>query len=168
MRKLADLEIGRHLRNITLGAAWAFITHLLLPRVPIEALGPEPAKVWMSPLRLAVMISNQDGRARVKEFLGLYTSEQRINSRWAKLYIEGRFADCNCSACRRNKASVRNLLIKHYLIAYCVRCRRKVSIKNPHQVIFANGREAIGGTCPTCDTKVFKTGKFYGANLFET
>ena len=167
MKRIANLEIGRHLRNITLGAMWAFVTPLVLPKLPIEALGPQPAKVWMFPLWLAVMISNKDRRARLKEYWGRLRFEQVINSRWTKLYVEGKFAACNCSACRRNKAAIRRLLIKYYLIAYCVRCRRKVSIKNPHQVIFANGREAISGICPDCGAKVFKTGRFYGKNLFE-
>jgi len=42
--------------------------------------------------------------------------------------------------------------------AYCVKCRKKVEIKNPQQVTMANGRPATQGTCPTCGTKVFRIG----------
>jgi len=40
--------------------------------------------------------------------------------------------------------------------AYCMKCRKKVTIKNPQQVTLANGRSAIQGMCPVCGTKVFK------------
>lgn len=40
--------------------------------------------------------------------------------------------------------------------AYCVKCRRKVEVKNPQQVTLANGRNAVQGVCPVCGTKVFK------------
>ncbi len=43
--------------------------------------------------------------------------------------------------------------------AYCVKCRKKVEIKNPKQVVFKNKRPATSGTCPTCGTKVFRIGK---------
>lgn len=43
--------------------------------------------------------------------------------------------------------------------AYCMKCRRKVEIKNPRMVVMRNGRPAISGTCPYCGTKVFKIGK---------
>ena len=167
LKVIAKLKIWRRLRNMTLGAAWAFITVNVLPKLPMEPLGPEASKVWMYPLWLAVTITNKDKRAKLKKYWERFRSEQAINSSWTKMYTEGRFATCNCRGCRRGKAAVRRLLIKTYLIAYCVRCRRKVSIKNPHQVVFANRREAIGGICPACGTKVFRIGKFYGKKLFE-
>lgn len=39
--------------------------------------------------------------------------------------------------------------------AYCVKCKKKVEIKNPKKVTLKNGRKAISGTCPNCGTKVY-------------
>lgn len=173
MKRITDPRIGRHLRNVTLGAAWAFITIIALSRLSItEILGAEGMKSWVTfPLWLVNIVTDKDRRAKLKSRVKYYQertmSEQTTNSSWTKMYTEGRFATCNCWGCRMGKAGVRRRLIRTYLIAYCVRCRRKVSIKDPHQVVFANQREAIGGICPACGTKVFKTGKFCGKNLFE-
>jgi len=43
--------------------------------------------------------------------------------------------------------------------AYCMKCRKKVEVKNPQQVTLKNQRPAIQGTCPNCGTKVFRIGK---------
>jgi hypothetical protein len=43
--------------------------------------------------------------------------------------------------------------------AYCVKCRKKVEVKNPQNVTLKNGRPATQGTCPGCGTKVFRIGK---------
>lgn len=43
--------------------------------------------------------------------------------------------------------------------AYCVKCKKKVEIKNPKQVTLKNKRSAIQGVCPTCGSKVFRMGK---------
>ena len=43
--------------------------------------------------------------------------------------------------------------------AYCMKCRAVREISNPEQITMKNGRPATRGTCPTCDTKVFKIGK---------
>jgi Zn finger protein HypA/HybF involved in hydrogenase expression len=44
--------------------------------------------------------------------------------------------------------------------AYCVKCRTKVEIKNPHDVVLKNHRNAITGYCPICGSKVYRiTGK---------
>jgi len=43
--------------------------------------------------------------------------------------------------------------------AYCVKCRKKVEIKNPKAVTLKNKRPATSGVCPNCGTKVFKIGK---------
>ncbi|MBE3095294.1 MAG: hypothetical protein IMZ52_09710 [Actinobacteria bacterium] len=40
--------------------------------------------------------------------------------------------------------------------AYCVKCKAKVEIKDPKDVIMKNGRPAVNGTCSKCGTKVFK------------
>ena len=42
--------------------------------------------------------------------------------------------------------------------AYCVKCKKKVEIKNAEQVTLKNGRKATKGVCPNCGTKVFKIG----------
>ena len=43
--------------------------------------------------------------------------------------------------------------------AYCMKCRRKVDIKNPVQIKMKNGKPATKGVCPRCSTKVFRIGK---------
>ena len=43
--------------------------------------------------------------------------------------------------------------------AYCVKCRKKVEIKNPKQVTLKNKLPAIQGVCPACGSKVFRIGK---------
>ncbi len=42
--------------------------------------------------------------------------------------------------------------------AYCVKCKKKVTVKNPEKIIMKNKRPATKGTCPNCGTKVFKIG----------
>jgi DNA-directed RNA polymerase subunit RPC12/RpoP len=43
--------------------------------------------------------------------------------------------------------------------AYCMKCRKKVEVKNPQQIKMKNGRPATSGVCPNCGTKVFRIGK---------
>ena len=43
--------------------------------------------------------------------------------------------------------------------AYCMKCKRKVDIKNARQVTLKNNRPAVEGVCPACGTKVFRIGK---------
>lgn len=43
--------------------------------------------------------------------------------------------------------------------AYCMKCRKKVEIKDAKQITLKNGRPAMQGSCPTCGTKVFRIGK---------
>jgi len=43
--------------------------------------------------------------------------------------------------------------------AYCMKCRKKVDIKNPKAIKMKNGRPATQGECPSCGTKVFRIGK---------
>jgi DNA-directed RNA polymerase subunit RPC12/RpoP len=43
--------------------------------------------------------------------------------------------------------------------AYCMKCRKKVEVKNPQAVTLKNGRPATQGACPSCGTKVFRIGK---------
>ncbi len=43
--------------------------------------------------------------------------------------------------------------------AYCMKCRKKVDIKEPKEITLKNGRPAVHGTCGGCGTKVFKIGK---------
>ncbi len=43
--------------------------------------------------------------------------------------------------------------------AYCMKCRKKVEMRNPMRVTLKNGRPATQGVCPVCSTKVFRIGK---------
>ncbi|MFO7996259.1 MAG: DUF5679 domain-containing protein [Dehalococcoidia bacterium] len=43
--------------------------------------------------------------------------------------------------------------------AYCMKCRKKVEMKNPNRVTLKNRRPATQGICPACGTKVFRIGK---------
>ena len=43
--------------------------------------------------------------------------------------------------------------------AYCMKCRKKVEIKNPQQITMKNKKPATRGVCPGCGTKVFRIGK---------
>jgi len=43
--------------------------------------------------------------------------------------------------------------------AYCMKCRKKVEIKNPRQITLKNGRPAMQGVCSVCGTKVFRIGR---------
>ena len=42
------------------------------------------------------------------------------------------------------------------LQAYCVKCKEKRDIKDPHEVTLKNGHRAAEGTCPVCGTKLFR------------
>jgi len=37
-------------------------------------------------------------------------------------------------------------------IAYCVKCKEKREMKNPHQITMKNGRPALQGQCVVCGT----------------
>lgn len=39
---------------------------------------------------------------------------------------------------------------------YCVKEKKKVEIQNPTEVVWKNGLKAAQGTCPDCNTKVFR------------
>ena len=43
--------------------------------------------------------------------------------------------------------------------AYCMKCRKKVEIKDAKQITLKNGRPAMQGVCPNCGTKGFGIGK---------
>jgi len=43
--------------------------------------------------------------------------------------------------------------------AYCMKCRKKVEMRNAKAVNLKNKRPATQGTCPNCGTKVFRIGK---------
>ncbi|MEE9489374.1 MAG: DUF5679 domain-containing protein [Thermoplasmata archaeon] len=42
--------------------------------------------------------------------------------------------------------------------AYCVKCRKKIEMKDPTKITMKNGKPATKGTCPKCGTKVFRIG----------
>jgi hypothetical protein len=39
-------------------------------------------------------------------------------------------------------------------IAYCVKCKEKREMKNPHEITMKNGKHAMQGTCVVCGTKL--------------
>jgi len=43
--------------------------------------------------------------------------------------------------------------------AYCLKCRKKVEIKDAKQVTLKNNRPAVQGVCPVCGKQVFRIGK---------
>ena len=43
--------------------------------------------------------------------------------------------------------------------AYCVKCRKKVEMKDAEETKLKNGRPAMKGICPNFGTKVFRIGK---------
>jgi DNA-directed RNA polymerase subunit RPC12/RpoP len=43
--------------------------------------------------------------------------------------------------------------------AYCMKCRKKIEIKDPREITLKNKRLAVAGRCPVCGTKVFRIGK---------
>ncbi len=44
------------------------------------------------------------------------------------------------------------------MTAYCMKCRKKMEIKDPKKIKMKNGKPATQGTCPKCGTKVFRIG----------
>jgi len=42
--------------------------------------------------------------------------------------------------------------------AYCMKCKKKVDMKDPKKITMKNGKPAMSGVCPKCGTKVFKIG----------
>ncbi|MFC2023961.1 DUF5679 domain-containing protein [Chloroflexota bacterium] len=45
------------------------------------------------------------------------------------------------------------------LEAYCVHCRAKRKMVNPRSISMKNGRPAVQGNCPVCNTKISRIGK---------
>lgn len=41
------------------------------------------------------------------------------------------------------------------VVGFCVKCRKKVELKDPKEVTLKNGRKAIKGKCPICGTTVY-------------
>lgn len=39
---------------------------------------------------------------------------------------------------------------------YCVKCKDKKEIKSAEEVTMKNGRKAMKGKCPTCETGMFR------------
>lgn len=48
--------------------------------------------------------------------------------------------------------------IKKWNYGYCVKCKSKKQIRDPFPVVMKNGRNAVRGLCPDCNTKIFKIG----------
>lgn len=49
-------------------------------------------------------------------------------------------------------------MVPKRLVAWCVKCKGMVDIKQAKQVTMKNKRKATSGTCPKCGTKVFRIG----------
>jgi pimeloyl-ACP methyl ester carboxylesterase len=45
------------------------------------------------------------------------------------------------------------------ILAYCVKCKKKVTMQNIHMVTMKNGRPAMRGTCPACGTGLYRIGQ---------
>ena len=43
--------------------------------------------------------------------------------------------------------------------AYCLKCREKREMKDPKAITMKNGKPATEGSCPVCNTRMFKIGK---------
>jgi ribosomal protein L32 len=39
-------------------------------------------------------------------------------------------------------------------IAYCVKCKEKREMKDPHHITMKNGKPALQGLCPVCGTRL--------------
>jgi len=55
---------------------------------------------------------------------------------------------------RRNRAEMEGIGIQGKNTAYCVKCKSKRQIMNPHEVTIANGRKCLKGVCGECGTKL--------------
>ena len=42
--------------------------------------------------------------------------------------------------------------------AYCMKCKSKKEMEGSQAITMKNGRPATTGTCPTCNTKMFRIG----------
>ena len=61
--------------------------------------------------------------------------------------------------CYNNTGGFRTKKEDTVATAYCMKCRKKVEIKNPKQITLKNKRPAVEGVCSVCGTKVFRIGK---------
>jgi len=57
------------------------------------------------------------------------------------------------------KSTTKKSTTSDSLEAYCVKCKTKRKIKNPTATVMKNGRDAVKGSCSTCDCNVFRIGK---------
>ena len=48
--------------------------------------------------------------------------------------------------------------VKKWNYGYCVKCKSKKQMRDPFPIVMKNGRNAVRGLCPDCDTKIFKIG----------
>lgn len=39
---------------------------------------------------------------------------------------------------------------------FCVKCKKKVEIKDPQIITLKNGRKAVKGKCPNCGTTIYR------------
>ena len=50
---------------------------------------------------------------------------------------------------------------------YCLKCKKKVEIKDAQQITMKNGKPATTGSCPTCGTKIYKIGSRVYLSVLE-
>jgi transcription initiation factor TFIID subunit TAF12 len=62
-------------------------------------------------------------------------------------------------ACDSLSANLSKRRLERMAQAYCVKCKSKVEVKSPKQIIMKNKRPATKGVCPKCGTTVFRIGK---------
>ena len=43
--------------------------------------------------------------------------------------------------------------------AYCIKCKRKTTVQDAHEVTMKNGRVAVRGTCAVCGTNLYRIGR---------
>lgn len=169
IRSNAKRPLRRRARNILLGAAWGWI--LPLGRLPAEVPIELVEIIMLFPLFIASIATNAERRKELKRdwkaWKRHYYNERVKNNSLLERYETGDLANCDCVGCRLGRKNLRKWLEKHYLKAYCVRCKKKVTIKDPQKVIFKNGSEAISGECHICGGRVLRIGKFYGSGLYE-
>ena len=63
------------------------------------------------------------------------------------------------SSSTTKKSTTKKSTTSDSLEAYCVKCKTKRKIKNPTATVMKNGRDAVKGSCSTCDCNVFRIGK---------
>ena len=73
--------------------------------------------------------------------------------------IEKKLSSSTTKKSTTKKSTTKKSTTSDSLEAYCVKCKTKRKIKNPTATVMKNGRDAVKGSCSTCDCNVFRIGK---------